>query len=484
MTPQQIWDGDLFDRITESGHLIDFIESVATRPSLREDGHAYVLAVDAPYGEGKSYFLRRFATHMALTHPVAFVDAWVDDLEDEPLVALAATLERAFDQFEDKSGELRQRINSFIRKTGKVAKIAAGGVFKRGIGLVITSGATDAAGAVIGSLSEEASKVVEESVTETIDGASAEITKIATPSMKARIERFNEGREAVDAMKKSLRDLVAYLGRDEVYPPPIVIVIDELDRCRPTYAIKLLEEIKHLFDVAGVAFVLGMHREALAHSVSAAYGTNFDGASYLKRFINRQYALQPAGLYPLMQWIFRQRDLDVARLACNSMRIGRGSAQNIDPARVVSMYSEMYGFNARDSFEIADAIETCLALTQSTSLYLPLLMPILLSKLRNKKSLLEPVVTAKWTLVIRDEFNNEVAEYSPVVSAKRLFDASRMDRNELMRSNAHSSPDWAQSTIAELTFNDSGDHARLSAPQNYEKLMATVGRFNSNPKSA
>ncbi|WP_294329810.1 P-loop NTPase fold protein [uncultured Sphingomonas sp.] len=96
-TIDEIWGGDLFNRREEAEDLIGYLESVTTRPSIRDEGHAHVLAVDASYGLGKSYFLRRLARHMALEHAVAFVDAWVDDLEDQPMVALVATLDKALE---------------------------------------------------------------------------------------------------------------------------------------------------------------------------------------------------------------------------------------------------------------------------------------------------------------------------------------------------------------------------------------------------
>ena len=60
-TISQIWDGDLFKRQEEAKDLIGYLESVAQRPQIRDEGHAHVLAVDTAYGQGKSFFLRRLA---------------------------------------------------------------------------------------------------------------------------------------------------------------------------------------------------------------------------------------------------------------------------------------------------------------------------------------------------------------------------------------------------------------------------------------
>ena len=68
---------------------------------------------------------------------------------------------------------------------------------------------------------------------------------------------------------------------------PMYVIVDELDRCRPSYAIKLLERAKHLFASAGVVFVIATDTNQLAKAVSGIYGAEFDGRRYLRRFFSR-----------------------------------------------------------------------------------------------------------------------------------------------------------------------------------------------------
>ena len=72
---------------------------------------------------------------------------------------------------------------------------------------------------------------------------------------------------------------------------PLVVVIDELDRCRPSYAVELLKAAKHLFAVDGVVFVLALNRSELSHSIGALYGGKFDATGYLRRFIDVDFRL-------------------------------------------------------------------------------------------------------------------------------------------------------------------------------------------------
>ena len=72
------------------------------------------------------------------------------------------------------------------------------------------------------------------------------------------------------------------------------MIIDELDRCRPTYAIELLETAKHLFSVDNIVFVLGINIVEMSHSIRALYGSKFDAEGYLRRFIDFDYRLPEA----------------------------------------------------------------------------------------------------------------------------------------------------------------------------------------------
>lgn len=74
----------------------------------------------------------------------------------------------------------------------------------------------------------------------------------------------------------------------------LVIFIDELDRCKPTYAIQLLETIKHYFDTPQILFVFSVNIEELQHSIKCVYGQGFDATRYLDRFFNIRLNLPAA----------------------------------------------------------------------------------------------------------------------------------------------------------------------------------------------
>jgi hypothetical protein len=465
--------------------IIGYLESVAGRPQMREDGHAHVLAVDAPYGEGKSFFLRRFAKQMALSHPVAFVDAWTDDLEDEPLVALAATLEAALEPLIAGNEKLKTGLADFRAKAGKVAKIVAYGAAKRGLGFLISHAGAELLTTELANASDAVKDIDRDSIK---SGPQAIIDELAVSFggsdgsiMQERIERFNEGKAAIAAMKSSLANIVASLTGPS--QPPIVIVVDELDRCRPTYAIKLLEEVKHLFDVDGVVFVLGMHGEQLTHSVAAAYGSGFDAASYLKRFISRRYTLKGGGLFPLLEKINLGMGLSLERLAApNVMSDDIERPYKVPALNLLAAYMDAYGLVARDAFEIMDILQTCLALTPDVPLLVPYLLPLIIKQMsHDHKDLPDMKRAAPWKYALPSENRNSLPIQLTLEELGRQFHIAQAETDDQLhaRFNKGGSP-YAYRKVAELL------HANLpigsyGLVRNYPKLLMTVARFTSKP---
>ncbi len=71
---------------------------------------------------------------------------------------------------------------------------------------------------------------------------------------------------------------------------PLVFIIDELDRCRPTFAVELLERVKHIFDVPNLVFVFGINRDELCKSLQSVYG-DITAEVYVRRFFDFEFIL-------------------------------------------------------------------------------------------------------------------------------------------------------------------------------------------------
>ncbi len=100
-----------------------------------------------------------------------------------------------------------------------------------------------------------------------------------------RLSRYTEACKSVKAFRSVLQEAAGSL-RKANGNLPLIVAIDELDRCRPSYAVELLEVAKHLFAVDHIVFVLAVNCEQLAHAVRALYGNGFDAEGYLRRFFD------------------------------------------------------------------------------------------------------------------------------------------------------------------------------------------------------
>lgn len=92
-----------------------------------------------------------------------------------------------------------------------------------------------------------------------------------------------------ESIKELVKDFLDALINE--HGDRLVIFIDELDRCKPDYALSLMERIKHFFDDKRVTFVFAVNLSQLQHTVKSYYGSAFDATRYLDKFFDIQMAL-------------------------------------------------------------------------------------------------------------------------------------------------------------------------------------------------
>ncbi|RWX50502.1 KAP family P-loop domain-containing protein [Candidatus Electrothrix marina] len=92
-------------------------------------------------------------------------------------------------------------------------------------------------------------------------------------------------RHAMKSLKSAVKDFVDKTNSG------VLFLIDELDRCRPDYAISYLETIKHIFDVKGATFLIAADRNQLENSARKAFGSKLDFNEYYRKFIHREVTL-------------------------------------------------------------------------------------------------------------------------------------------------------------------------------------------------
>ena len=92
----------------------------------------------------------------------------------------------------------------------------------------------------------------------------------------------------------------------------LLIIIDELDRCKPLFALQTLEIVKHLFDIPNVVFLLAMDFSQLRHSVATVYGQDMDSEGYLRRFANHLVKLPAPSIREYVNFLFKEQPISIA----------------------------------------------------------------------------------------------------------------------------------------------------------------------------
>lgn len=215
-----------------------------------------VIALDAPYGAGKTTFLRMWAQKLRNEgFRVAEFNAWTSDFDRKPFSALAAQIVAAIDADGSDSGaKVKAALSKFMEYPPQIAISLAS------MGIGIEDGGV---------------------------GLNASVN--AGNFLKALFDKRQEKEASIQDIRDALSEYTTSAEKSR-----LVVLIDELDRCRPTYAIETLEVAKHIFNANGVVFALGLHRQQLTASIKAVYGQDFDAQGYLERFFDLSASLPVA----------------------------------------------------------------------------------------------------------------------------------------------------------------------------------------------
>lgn len=221
----------------------------------------YVLNLNAEWGAGKTWFIKRWYMELKPHYPTVYIDAWQQDFSDDPLLTVISSV---IEQLKEEAGTpqlspyLSTKLASLLKAT---APIVTKALFRKVSGINI----------------DEVQEVI------TADDAGKLVESLFQDTRKKT--------EAVQLLKHEIKQWVEAIIGKRKKQAPAFILIDELDRCRPSYAVEMLETIKHIFDIPGVVFVLATDTEQLQHAVKVIYGEGFDAQNYLGRFFQRRFTL-------------------------------------------------------------------------------------------------------------------------------------------------------------------------------------------------
>lgn len=236
---------------------------------LSNENDGFVLNLNGSWGSGKTEFLKRlYSECINRGNPTIYIDAWESDFSEDPLTVVSCELTQQIELINKNliDNPTFKKLHEFIGKS-----------FKAGL----TTVASLASKKILNDYSVGAEF----------------INKFYEENPESLLEKLKENyTDRVESISK-IRSQLSYLASDLESSfgsnLPVVVLIDELDRCRPTYAVEMLEVIKHFFKTRHFVFVVATDTEQLAHSINAIYGLNFNSKQYLKRFFDRTAQLPP-----------------------------------------------------------------------------------------------------------------------------------------------------------------------------------------------
>ncbi|MFZ3192004.1 MAG: P-loop NTPase fold protein [Moraxellaceae bacterium] len=274
--PEQLkWPKDDYSNIIEP-----FADDHWGRKQFAEHLTGYVgrmkvgatIAIDAEWGAGKTWFVQHWRQHLIKKgHDVAYIDAFANDYIDDPFLLIATEIAS---QVEKKQGKR-------LRKTA----VSVYHAMLPSLPKLIFSAA----------MTLMSAGLVAQSITETVEGIkeatgdfgekfSEDMSERIRAQLEEKVQNHEADKKTLESFKQQLIEIASKLDK------PLVFIIDELDRCKPEFSIRLIERIKHFFEIPNIVFVLAIHKKQLCESIDSYYGFKSEN-QYLEKFIDFSFKL-------------------------------------------------------------------------------------------------------------------------------------------------------------------------------------------------
>ncbi len=278
-----------------------------------------VVCIDAPWGQGKTTFLKMWEQHLKNNEiPTIYFNAWESDFSDDALVCLIGEISASITELSKTGDESKAR--EYLGKTKNI-----------GVALLKRSVPVAAKLATAGAL--DLDKVTEQA-----------LAGLAESIAKEQLEKYENSKKSIESFRGAISQLANSIT-DPENPKPLVFIIDELDRCRPNFAIEILEKAKHFFNVQNIVFVLGADKKQLGSSIKAIYGEGLNVNGYLRRFMDFDYILPPPDKGCFVKALFNKYSFNEYFSKKNTRGVQYEGEQSL------SMFSELfelYGLTLRE----------------------------------------------------------------------------------------------------------------------------------------
>ena len=235
VSPDEPWGDDALDRQMFASALTNLVQNQST---------PLTIGLRGDWGTGKTFLLKRWREDLEKNgFKSIYFNAWEDDFCDDPFVAIIGQLSRFLEK-EENYKDIKEKIQTATKDLLK-------NTFLKAI--------TNTTGGMI-----NINEALEQFADKTLD-------------------KYSLQHQKKNELRDRLKEMSAKVKTDT--QQPLIFIIDELDRCRPTFAIELLERVKHIFDIPDMVFVFGINYDELCSAIKSVYG-KIDTDVYLRRFFD------------------------------------------------------------------------------------------------------------------------------------------------------------------------------------------------------
>jgi len=270
------FENDFWGREALADRLTDHVSRITVGATI---------AIDAEWGAGKSWFVNNWKAKLEQNDfKVIYLNAFNQDYIEDPFLTISMEIANALQADQDTLDKIKSTIGDAYRAILPNLPIL---IFQVAMGLI---GAGKLAGELV-----ETFKDLQEDSGEFGEAAAELLNEKLKEHLSAQVENYENEKKSLDYFKAQLAEITSKLEK------PLIFIVDELDRCKPEFAIRLIERIKHFFDIPKVVFILAVNKTQLEESINNFYGFS-STANYLEKFID-------------FSVILKSKDLDGSRYA-------------------------------------------------------------------------------------------------------------------------------------------------------------------------
>jgi len=270
------------DRETFLSSFIDLISSIEPKnfdpkSNIEDPNDIKVISIDADWGYGKTVFKKHLEKKLEDQGFTVFTyDAWKNDYEVD---ALSSFIRELIPQMIDAIG-FDEKSDSKQKEFAQNTILGLNEITKFVTGIDIIHYKKEL---------KEKKEFLDDKIKQDSDIKNYIKGSPFEKMQNIFKERLNKVYDEIKKVKVNQDKIPGGVspGRDK----KIVVLIDELDRCRPTFAVELLERVKHLFDTGKYLFIFTVCEKQLNESVRQIYGNSYEENGYFRRFFDYEFLL-------------------------------------------------------------------------------------------------------------------------------------------------------------------------------------------------